>query len=158
VIPAAALGWKGVSPEGYAAGMPDTGVTRHTIVGSRKESPEDPGPQMELRYFEVQPGAASRLEKHGHEHYVIVHKGRGYAVIGGTPTELRPDDVVYVGPFELHQFVNSGDEPFGFYCFVDSCRDVPQPPNAQELERLRGSPAGAVAKPFAVPFRGKAPS
>lgn len=157
VIPAAARGWAGVEPQGYAAGMPETGVTRHAIVGSRKESPVDGGPEMELRYFEVQPGAASRFEKHAHEHYVIVREGLGYAVIGDAVTELKPDDVVYVGPFELHQFVNRGDAPFGFYCFVDSCRDFPQPPTAEELDRLDGSPAGAVAKPFAVPFPVKAP-
>ena len=157
VIRSVARGWSGVEPQGYAAGMPETGVTRHTIVGSRKESPDRGGPEMELRYFEVQPGAASRLEKHGHEHYVIVRKGRGYAVIGDTLTELRPDDVVYVGPLELHQFVNGGDEPFGFYCLVDSRRDFPQPPTSEELERLKRSPAGAVAQPFAVPFAVKTP-
>ena len=64
---------------------------------------------MELRYFEVQPGAASRLEKHEHEHYVIVRSGLGYAIIGDTATEIGPNDVIYVGPLELHQFVNRGD-------------------------------------------------
>lgn len=106
---------------------------------------------MELRYFEVQPGAASRLEKHEHEHYVIVRRGLGYAVIGDTASEIGPSDVIYVGPLELHQFVNRGDEPFGFYCFVDTCRDFSQAPTAEELARLEASPAGAVAKPFAVP-------
>jgi quercetin dioxygenase-like cupin family protein len=106
---------------------------------------------MELRYFELQPGAASRLEKHEHEHYVIVREGLGYAVIGDTATEIGPSDVVYVAPFELHQFVNRGQAPFGFYCFVDTCRDFSQAPTPEELARLESSPAGAVAKPFAVP-------
>lgn len=106
---------------------------------------------MELRYFEVAPGAASRLEKHEHEHYVVVRTGLGYAVIGDDVTELGADDVVYVGPNELHQFVNRGDAPFGFYCFVESCRDFPQVPSAEELDRLKASPAGTIAKPDAVP-------
>jgi len=144
-------GWEGVEPSGYAPEAPGTGVARHTLIGSRKNERTDPGPQMELRYFEVQPGAASRLEKHEHEHYVIVRKGLGYAVIDQTVTELSPNDVVYVGPLELHQFVNRGDEPFGFYCFVDTCRDFSQAPTAEELARLEASPAGAIAKPFAVP-------
>jgi len=144
-------GWEGVEPSGYAPEAPGTGVARHTLIGSRKNERTDPGPQMELRYFEVQPGAASRLEKHEHEHYVIVRKGLGYAVIDQTVTELSPNDVVYVGPLELHQFVNRGDEPFGFYCFVDTCRDFSQVPTAEELARLEASPAGAIAKPFAVP-------
>jgi ribulose-bisphosphate carboxylase large chain len=144
-------GWEGVEPSGYAPEAPGTGVARHTLIGGRKNERTDPGPQMELRYFEVQPGAASRLEKHEHEHYVIVRKGLGYAVIDQTVTELAPNDVVYVGPLELHQFVNRSDEPFGFYCFVDTCRDFSQAPTAEELARLEASPAGAIAKPFAVP-------
>ncbi|MGA8475158.1 MAG: cupin domain-containing protein [Candidatus Cybelea sp.] len=151
IVRTAGSGWEGVEPSGYAPGAPGTGVARHTLIGNRKNERADPGPQMELRYFEVQPGAASRLEKHEHEHYVIVRKGLGYAVIDQTVTELAPNDVVYVGPLELHQFVNRGDEPFGFYCFVDTCRDFSQAPSSEELARLEASPAGAIAKPFAVP-------
>lgn len=151
VIRATPDGWDGVEPAGYTPNDPCTGVARHTLVGNRKSDPSEPGPRMELRYFEVQPGAASRLEKHEHEHYVIVRRGQGYAVIGDTATEISPNDVIYVGPLELHQFVNRGDEPFGFYCFVDTCRDFSQAPTPEDLARLESSPAGAVAKPFAVP-------
>jgi mannose-6-phosphate isomerase-like protein (cupin superfamily) len=151
IVRAAAQGWEGVEPAGYSADAPRTGVTRHTIVGTRKNDPTEPGPKMELRYFEVEPGSASRLEKHEHEHYVVVRTGLGYAVLGDEVTEIAADDVIYVGPLVLHQFVNRGDAPFGFYCFVDSCRDFPQMPTAGELERLERSPAGAVAKPHAVP-------
>ncbi|MGB8908371.1 MAG: cupin domain-containing protein [Candidatus Cybelea sp.] len=151
VIHATDEGWEGIEATGYAPEAPGTGVARHTLVGERKSNPSEPGPRMELRYFEVQPGAASRLEKHEHEHYVIVRRGLGYAVIGDTATEIGADDVVYVGPLELHQFVNRGDEPFGFYCFVDTCRDYSQAATSEELARLEASPAGAVAKPFAVP-------
>jgi mannose-6-phosphate isomerase-like protein (cupin superfamily) len=151
VIRATREGWEDIEAAGYAPDAPGTGVTRYTIVGNRKSDASEPGPKMELRYFEVQPGAASRLEKHEHEHYVIVRRGLGYAVIGDTATEIGANDVVYVGPLELHQFVNRGDEPFGFYCFVDTCRDFSQAPTPGELARLEASPAGAVAKPFAVP-------
>jgi mannose-6-phosphate isomerase-like protein (cupin superfamily) len=151
VIRATSEGWDGVEAAGYTPGAVGTGVARHTIVGNRKGDPSEPGPQNELRYFEVQPGAASRLEKHEHEHYIIVRRGLGYAVIGDTATEIGPNDVIYVGPLELHQFVNRGDEPFGFYCFVDTCRDYSQAPTPEDLERLQASPAGAIAKPFAVP-------
>lgn len=150
VVRATADGWEGIEAAGYTPDAPGTGVSRHTIVGSRKSDPNEPGPKMELRYFEVQCGAASRLEKHEHEHYVIVRRGFGYAVIGDTATEIGPNDVIYVGPLQLHQFVNRGDEPFGFYCFVDACRDFSREPTLDELARLEASPAGAVAKPFAV--------
>lgn len=151
IVRASPSGWEGVEATGYSPDAPGTGVARHTIVGSRKNEASEPGPKMELRYFEVQPGSASRLEKHEHEHYVVVRTGLGYAIVGEAVTELGPDDVVYVGPNELHQFVNRGDTPFGFYCFVDSCRDFPAVPTPHELERLLASPAGAVAKPNAVP-------
>lgn len=150
VIRAQEHGWEGVPVEGYRPGAA-VGVERHTIVGGRKTDASAPGPSKELRYFELQPGAVSRLEKHEHEHFVIVKRGLGYAVLNDTVTEIGPDDVVYVGALELHQFVNRGDEPFGFYCFVDAVRDFSQEPTQAELDRLLASPAGKVAKPFAVP-------
>lgn len=151
VIPATERGWEGVEVEGYRPGSPDVGVERHTIVGGRKGDKNEPGPGMELRYFELQPGAASRYEKHEHEHYVIVKRGLGHAVVGEQVTEIGPNDVIYVGPLTTHQFLNRGHEPFGFYCFVDACRDFSQQPTEEDLARLAASPAAAIAKPFAVP-------
>lgn len=150
VIRAHAHGWEDVPIEGYRPGAA-VGVERHTILGGRKSDASEPGPSMELRYFELQPGAVSRLEKHEHEHFVIVKRGLGYAVIETSATEIAAGDVVYVGPLELHQFVNRGNEPFGFYCIVDAARDVSQEPTPEDLSRLAGSAAGRVAKPFAVP-------
>jgi mannose-6-phosphate isomerase-like protein (cupin superfamily) len=150
VIHANEAGWEGVPVEGYRPGAA-VGVERHTIVGRRKAGAQEPGPSKELRYFELQAGAVSRLEKHEHEHFVIVKRGFGYAVINDSVTEIGPNDVIYVGPLELHQFVNRGQEPFGFYCFVDAVRDFSQEPTPEDLDRLAASPAGKVAKPFAVP-------
>lgn len=150
VIRTTSGGWEGVPVEGYRPGAA-VGVERHTIVGGRKGDPSEPGPSNELRYFELQPGAVSRLEKHEHEHFVIVKTGDGYAVVNDTLTEIGPNDVVYVGPLEVHQFLNRGDRPFGFYCFVDSARDFSQEPSEEDLARLMASPAGKVARPFAVP-------
>jgi quercetin dioxygenase-like cupin family protein len=153
VIRATESGWDGIPVEGYQPGDDalKTGVSRHTLVGGRKNDVGEPGPAMELRYFELQPGCASRLEKHEHEHYVIVRDGIGYAVVGDAAQEIAAGDVIYVGALELHQFVNRGERPFGFYCFVDACRDFSQAPTADDLARLEASPAGKVAKPFAVP-------
>jgi quercetin dioxygenase-like cupin family protein len=150
VIRAVGDGWEGVPVEGYRPGAA-AGVTRQTIIGGRKERREDDGPSLELRYFELAPGAVSRLEKHEHEHYVIVKTGEGYAIVDDTVTAVGANDVVYVGAMEIHQFVNRGDRPFGFYCIVDATRDFSREPDAQDLARLAQSPAGAVARPFAVP-------
>lgn len=154
VIRATDSGWDAVEVEGYRPGAV-VGVERHTILGGRKSDPSAPGPRMELRYFELQPGAVSRLEKHEHEHYVVIRRGEGHAIVGESVWAVGPNDVVYVAPFEIHQFLNRGTAPFGFYCIVDACRDVPQEPTEEDLARLKGTPAGAVAKPFAVPLPSK---
>jgi mannose-6-phosphate isomerase-like protein (cupin superfamily) len=151
VVRATKDGWEGVPVEGYRPGAA-VGAERHTIVGSRKERPSDPGPRIELRYFELQRGAVSRLEKHEHEHYVIIRCGEGYAIVGESVTPVGPNDVVYVAPMEIHQFVNRGNEPFGFYCIVEACRDYVQEPSEDDVARLNATPAGAIAKPFAVPL------
>lgn len=156
VIRATSSGWHDVEVEGYRPGAA-VGVERHTILGGRKADPSEPGPRMELRYFELQPGAVSRLEKHEHEHYVVIRRGEGYAIVGESVWAVGPNDVVYVAPFEIHQFLNRGEEPFGFYCIVDACRDFPQEPSEEDLTSLRDTPAGALAKPFAVPLPSKRP-
>ena len=156
VIRATEAGWEGVPVEGYRPGAA-VGVQRHTILGKRKSARTEAGPSLEMRYFELAPGAATRLEKHEHEHFVIVKRGLGHAIIGDTATEIAAGDVVYVGALEVHQFVTRGQEPFGFYCIVDAARDFSQVPAPEELERLNASAAGKFAKPFAVPPAQKPP-
>jgi len=143
-------GWEGVPPEGYVPGEA-TNVVRHTLIGTRKESAADAGPQLEVRYFSVPPGAVTRLEKHEHEHFVIVGEGVGHAVVGTTVREIKQHDVVYVGPLEPHQFVNRGTEPFGFFCVVTAARDFSQELSAEELAHLMASPAGAIIDPHGAP-------
>jgi quercetin dioxygenase-like cupin family protein len=143
-------GWDGVEREGYVRGEP-TKVVRHTLVGSRKAAPGEPGPQLEVRYFEVPPGAVTRLEKHEHEHFVIVGEGVGHAIVGKDVREIRSHDVVYVAPLEPHQFVNRGSGTFGFYCIVTAHRDPSQQLDATELAALAASAAGPFADPDGAP-------
>ncbi len=150
VIAKTSSGWEDVEREGYVPGAA-TAVVRHTIVGGRKDTAGEPGPANELRYFALPPGTVSRLEKHEHEHYVIVGEGVGYAVVGETVREVKQHDVVYVGPLQPHQFVNRGQATFGFFCLVSAARDFSQELSAQEVERLMASPAGAVIDPDGAP-------
>jgi quercetin dioxygenase-like cupin family protein len=143
-------GWDEVAREGYTPDAPSN-VVRHTIVGGRKADQAEGGPKLEIRYFEVPPGSVSRLEKHEHEHYVIVGQGVGVAVVGEAVREIKQHDVVYVGPLEPHQFVNRGTEPFGFFCVVTAERDYAQLLSTEELERLKASPAGAFIDPHGAP-------
>jgi len=128
-----------------------TKVVRHTLVGGRKESADEPGPGFEVRYFEVPPGAVTRLEKHEHEHYVIVGAGVGQAIVGETVREIRQHDVVYVGPLEPHQFVNRGDATFGFFCIVSAKRDISQELSPEEIAHLMATPAGLYLDPHGAP-------
>ncbi|MDQ6825790.1 MAG: cupin domain-containing protein [Candidatus Eremiobacteraeota bacterium] len=145
VIRALPKGWEDIPVEGYRPGAAP-GVQRHTIVGKRKSDSSEAGPRLELRYFELAPGSVTRLEKHEHEHCVIVKVGLGYAIVGESLVQIAANDVVYVGSFEPHQFLNRGEAPFGFYCIVEAARDGSQELSAQELERLRASPAGSVMR------------
>jgi quercetin dioxygenase-like cupin family protein len=143
-------GWDGVEHEGYVPGE-TTAVVRHTLIGHKKLAPSDPGPSSEVRYFDVPPGAVTRLEKHEHEHFVIVGDGVGYAIVGDEVREVRQHDIVYVAPWEPHQFVNRSDAAFGFFCIVPAVRDIPQLLSPGELARLAASPAGAYADPDGAP-------
>jgi quercetin dioxygenase-like cupin family protein len=143
-------GWDGVEHEGYVPGV-KTAVVRHTLIGSRKDESCAPGPVSEVRYFEVPPGAVTRLEKHEHEHFVIVGHGTGHAIVGTTVTEIVQHDVVYVAPWEPHQFVNKSDASFGFFCIVPAFRDYSQDLAPEELDALMRSPAGAYADPHGAP-------
>lgn len=150
IVSRTADGWEGIEREGYVPGT-TTNVVRHTIVGGRKDEPGAAGPSNEVRYFDLPPGTVSRLEKHEHEHFVIVGAGVGYAIVGETVREVRRHDVVYVGPLTPHQFVNRSDANFGFFCVVSAARDYSQELSPEELARLMASPAGAYADPHGAP-------
>ena len=132
--------WSGIEPVGYRAGRQDEpgqgyrGVTKHVISGDRGEPSS-----FEVRYFELEPGGYTRLEKHQHVHSVTIIRGRGYAVVGDDIHPLAPFDHIYVGPMTMHQFVNDAAEPFGFICVVDAERDKPQPATDAEYADLSRS-------------------
>ena len=99
------------------------GVRRVELVGKFGErSPTD------LRYFEIEPGGYSSLERHLHAHIVIGARGRGVLVLGERRETLSPMDVACIGPLETHQLRNESSEPFGFFCIVDHDRDRPVAP------------------------------
>jgi quercetin dioxygenase-like cupin family protein len=132
--------WSGVSPTTYAdehsdnAGRSWRDTTRHIIKG------KEDGGTFDVRYFEVAPGGFTSLECHEHIHSVICVRGHGYAVVGSSTHDVSAFDHIYVPANTPHQFVNSGDEPFGFLCIVDSERDRPRALTAAELETLRCTP------------------
>jgi quercetin dioxygenase-like cupin family protein len=107
-----AFDWEGV-PE-KVVDAPDTaGVTGKVLVG-----PEDSAPNFRMRYFRIESGGYSSLERHPHDHGVFILRGRARVRLGSEEVEVGPRDVVYVPGNELHQFQAIGDEPLGFLCVI----------------------------------------
>jgi quercetin dioxygenase-like cupin family protein len=106
-------------------------VTRQLLAG------RDAGMEWDLRYFEIQPGGHSTLERHQHPHAVVVLRGRGHVLVDPEISELRPFDLVLVPPLTWHQFRAGSDAPLGFLCLVDTDRDRPARPTGEELALLR---------------------
>lgn len=116
--------WSGRNKESYKQETDDfKGVVRQELTGRFGEETA-----FDLRYFEIDPGGHSSLEKHLHEHVVIGVRGEGVIVKGEREFTIRQNDIAYVAPLEVHQLQNRGDEPFGFYCIVDHHRDRPRKP------------------------------
>jgi ribulose-bisphosphate carboxylase large chain len=102
------------------------GVIRTVLVGASGEKTA-----FHVRYFEIAPGGYTTLERHEHEHVVVVLRGQGVVRLGKDTYPIAFGDTVYVAPNEAHQLRNpSASEPFGFLCTVDARRDVsvPVPP------------------------------
>jgi quercetin dioxygenase-like cupin family protein len=102
---------------------PYKAVTRQTLLG---EGPGEEPCSFLTRYFEIQPGGYSTLERHQHPHAVVVIRGCGRVTLGEESHDLGPFDCVYVSPGVTHQFRATGHEPFGFLCMVDRVRDRPE--------------------------------
>jgi quercetin dioxygenase-like cupin family protein len=98
--------WDGVAPRGYSGG-----AERHVLVGA-----DDGATQVELRYFQIPAGEESALERHPHEHAVMVLHGTADVQLGDDAHAVGPGDVVFVASNELHQFRAHRDEPLGFLC------------------------------------------
>lgn len=117
-------GWAGVEPREY---KDDAGtllrVIRHTLLG---DSDADAGLDFEVRYFEVASGGHSSLERHQHAHAVLTVKGSGTVRLGERREAIRPLDMVYVAPGDIHRFEADTGVCLGFICVVDRNRDRPE--------------------------------
>ncbi len=134
--PASPLRWQGVPIAAYKADANHhQGVTRTVLAGETGEQTA-----FHVRYFEIAPGGFSTLERHQHEHVVVVLRGRGEVQLGDQTSTLGFGDVVYVASGEPHQFRNcSTEEPFGFLCMVDAVRDRPEVISEKQPSRVRSA-------------------
>ena len=96
------------------------GVRRIELIGKQGEDLD-----FDLRYFEIEQGGFSSLEKHQHTHVIIVVRGQGEVLVDDEVYTANTNDIVYIRPMKAHQLKNREREPFGFYCIVDHQRDQP---------------------------------
>ena len=128
--------WEGVAHKPYKVDGRElfADISRQTLFSR-------PDLAGEMRYFEVQPGGYSTLERHQHVHAVLVLRGSGSALVGDEILTLAEHDLVTVPPMIWHQFRAAANAPLGFLCMVDAIRDKPQVPATEELAALRSNPA-----------------
>ena len=114
--------WKGIKTERYKqknGGWAD--IARNVLVGNSGETTK-----FHLRYFEIEPGGYSSLERHRHEHVVVCIRGKGKVLMGEKSYCIKYLDTVYIAPDSVHQLSNPHNEPFGFFCIVNAKRDKPK--------------------------------
>ncbi len=101
--------WDGVAHLPYkdSDSAPFKAISRQTLFS-------DPRLLGELRYFEIEPGGFSTLERHEHMHAVMALRGRGRCLVGDEVHALQPYDLVTIEPWVWHQFRAGADAPLGF--------------------------------------------
>ncbi|HVX99080.1 MAG TPA: cupin domain-containing protein [Pseudorhodoplanes sp.] len=136
--PAKDYRWEGVARMPYK----EEGSAPFKAI-SRQILHSDPRLAGELRYFEMDAGGYSTLERHEHVHGVMILRGRGQCLLGDRIYDIGPHDLVSIPPWTWHQFRANRNEPLGFLCLVNVRRDKPQLPSADELRAMKEN--GAVA-------------
>lgn len=97
----------------------------------------------ELRYFEIAPGGHSTLERHDHEHAVMILGGAGQCLVGDRVMAVAEHDLIAIPAQAWHQFRADDNTSLGFLCMVNVDRDRPQLPDDADLASLRNNPAVA---------------
>ena len=105
------------------------GISRYVLLGDKDD---EQGLNTQTRYFEIEEGGYSSLERHQHPHTVVIVSGCGSMILGEEYHKLENQDVVYIAPNTVHQFHADSGETLGFICIVDRYRDRPEIPENQE--------------------------
>ena len=100
--------WENVPLLAYKEGGPYKDVTRQILFEGAETLP------VQWRYFEVQPGGHSTLERHQHIHWVLILRGRGACLVGDAITDIAEHDLVEIQPMQWHQFRAAEDAPVSY--------------------------------------------
>lgn len=131
--------WEGVEPMQYKQGSSEEGSAPFKDI-TRQVLFDDPALAAQVRYFEMQPGGYSTLERHEHMHAVMILRGRGRCLVGDKVMEVAEHDLIHIPAMTWHQFRATDAGPLGFLCVVNAQRDRPQLPDAADLAALRADP------------------
>jgi quercetin dioxygenase-like cupin family protein len=131
--------WEGVEHRPYK----EDGVSPFRAI-SRQVLFDEAPLGCELRYFEMDAGGHSTLERHEHMHAVLILRGEGHCLLGDSVHEVKQNDLVTIPAWTWHQFRATGGAPMGFLCMVNRERDRPQLPTEAELAALRATPEVAA--------------
>ncbi len=125
--------WKDVDVLPYKedGGTHFKSISRQTLFNGENDLP------VEFRYFEIGAGGHSTLEKHHHQHAVMIIRGSGQVFVGDKVTPINTHDIVHIPTLTWHQFRATNDEEMGFLCIVANDRDRPQRPGPEDLEELK---------------------
>ena len=104
--------WENIREQAYGDSEV-RGVSVRWLIG-----PNEAAPNFAVRYFEIAPGECTSLDRHEHDHGVVMLTGCGDVLLGDEVLEISFGDVVYVPPNERHQFRCTGDAPLGFLCVI----------------------------------------
>jgi quercetin dioxygenase-like cupin family protein len=131
--------WQGVERAPYKeeGAAPFKAIARQLLFA-------EPTLGCELRYFEIDAGGYSTLERHEHTHAVMILRGHGHCLVGRKVFAIKPFDLITVPALTWHQFRAARREPLGFLCMVNAARDRPQIPSEEDLRHLRAEPAVAA--------------
>ncbi|MCF7791170.1 MAG: cupin domain-containing protein [Victivallales bacterium] len=94
--------------------IPGFQVEKQIVIG-----PDDGSNEIVLRHFILQPRGYTPRHTHDFPHIVKIESGKGiYIDKDNRKHKLTPGDFVYVNDNELHNFENTGEKPFEFFCIV----------------------------------------
>jgi quercetin dioxygenase-like cupin family protein len=127
--------WEGVAHQPYKqdGSAPFKDISRQVLF-------HEDSLNCELRYFEMDPGGYSTLERHEHTHAVMILRGHGECLVGDEVRQVKPLDLITIPSLAWHQFRATPAEPLGFLCMVNVLRDRPQLPDEADLARLKANP------------------
>lgn len=127
--------WDDISVLAYKeTGTNFKSITRQVLFDGLGDLP------CQLRYFEVQSGGYSSLERHEHVHLVMILRGEGKVFLGDDVHVVAEQDVITIPPKMWHQFQASTDVPLGFLCLVNVERDKVQLPTEEDIAALKKDP------------------